>query len=132
MFICVIQIDLLGIDRYLEYWWRYIYKMMDKESGKESVHGMFKPWIELDNVNTSEPPYSALKVNNRNTANNVVLVPLLLNLTSFINSSGAFIANFEQVIFIADFDACWDDNDNNNDYKSHDDVDRTDLMIDLI
>ena len=79
--------------------------------------------------------WNLLKVNNTdflNDVNDVVLVPLLLNLNRFINSSGVFIANFEQVIFIANFDACWDDNDNNNDYKSHNDVDRTDLMIDLI
>ena len=38
-----------------------------------------------------------------------------------------FIVNFELV------DACWDDNDNNNDDNSHDeDVGRNDLTMNLI
>ena len=60
------------------------------------------------------------------------MVSLLLNLNRFINSC-VFIANFEQLIFIATFDACWDDNDNSNDDKSHDeDVDTTDFAINRI
>ena len=103
-----------------------------------AVYGSWNSWhlpLQSQQQKHQNKVWNLLKVNNTdflNDVNDVVLVPLLLNLNRFINSSGVFIANFEQVIFIANFDACWDDNDNNNDYKSHNDVDRTDLMIDLI
>lgn len=51
----------------------------------------------------------------------------LLILNRFISSSSIFIVKVEQVIFIVNFDAYWDDSDNRNDGNSHnEDVDKTD------
>ena len=70
------------------------------------------------------------KVNNteiRTTSVTLLLVSLLLIMNKFTPSFSVFIVNVEQV------NACSDDNDNNNDGSSHDeDVNRTDITMNLI
>ena len=57
---------------------------------------------------------------------------LLLILNRFTPSSSVFIVKFEQVIFIVNFDACWNDDDDENDDNSHDEhVDSPDFIMNL-